>query len=122
MHNRKNAFLHDCNTEHGFSGAPILLISNLKIMGIHLGYEQNNNYNFGIYLKEVIKNIRKAISNIIICEIEVEYDTEAIILFKENKKNKEEIEDNLSIYMNNKEIGFDHYDNKYKISYNFKED
>ena len=122
VHNRKNAFLHDCNTEHGFSGGPILLISNLKIMGIHLGYEQNNNYNYGIYLKEVIKNIRKAISNIIICEIEVQYDIETIILFKGNENNKEEIEDNLSIYMNNKEIGFYNYDNKYKISYKFKED
>ena len=36
----KNFFFHDCNTEPGFSGGPIILINNIKIIGIHKGYEK----------------------------------------------------------------------------------
>ena len=32
-------FIHDCNTEPGNSGAPIVLVNNVKIIGIHTGYE-----------------------------------------------------------------------------------
>ena len=34
---RNDKFLHNCNTEPGFSGGPIILINNLKVMGIHSG-------------------------------------------------------------------------------------
>ena len=47
----KKYFFHNCNTKPGFSGGPIILINNLKIMGIHKGYEENNKKNIGIYLK-----------------------------------------------------------------------
>ena len=36
----KYIFFHDCNTKPGFSGGPIILINNLKIIGIHKGYEK----------------------------------------------------------------------------------
>ena len=50
-------FCHDCNTEEGFSGGPIILINNLSIIGIHKGYEKNEKKNVGIYLSEIINNI-----------------------------------------------------------------
>ena len=52
----KKFFFHNCKTEPGFSGGPIILIKNLKIIGIHKGYEENNKKNLGIYFKEIIKN------------------------------------------------------------------
>ena len=36
----KEMFWHNCNTEPGFSGGVIILIRNLKIIGIHKGYEK----------------------------------------------------------------------------------
>ena len=33
-------FYHDCNTEQGCSGGPIILIYNLKIIGMHKGYDK----------------------------------------------------------------------------------
>ena len=42
-------FFHDCNTESGFSGGPIILIKNLKLIGIHIGYFEENNKNIGTF-------------------------------------------------------------------------
>ena len=43
---------HECCTEEGSSGAPILLKDTLKIIGIHKGYPKNNKtINLGILLK-----------------------------------------------------------------------
>jgi len=53
----KNEFLHDCNTEYGFSGSPILLIENSKIIGVHCGYNKTKNKNIGIYMKDIINDI-----------------------------------------------------------------
>ena len=50
-------FYHDCNTEGGFSGGPIILINNLSIIGIHKGYEKSENKNIGIYFSKIISNI-----------------------------------------------------------------
>ena len=55
----KMFFFHDCNTEPGFSGGPIILIDNLKIMGMHKGYEENNKKNIGIYFKEILVNLNE---------------------------------------------------------------
>ena len=59
VENNEDMFIHDCNTEKGFSGAPIILINNLKIIGIHKGYDKNNKKNIGIYFKKIINNINK---------------------------------------------------------------
>ena len=40
--NKKEYFLHNCNTEKGFSGAPIILIYDLSIIGMQRGYDSKN--------------------------------------------------------------------------------
>ena len=55
IQNNNDIFLHNCCTEIGFSGGPIILVNNSKIMGINCG--SKNNKNIGVYLKEIIENI-----------------------------------------------------------------
>ena len=55
----KHFCFHNCNTKPGFSGGPIILIHNLKIIGIHKGYEKNNKKNIGIYFKGILDNINE---------------------------------------------------------------
>ena len=59
LEDKKNIFFTNCNTESGFSGGPIILVYNLKIIGIHKGYNQLRKRNIGIYMKEIIKNLKK---------------------------------------------------------------
>jgi V8-like Glu-specific endopeptidase len=54
-----NIIYHRVATEHGSSGAPILNLDTLKVIGIHLAYNTEENYNEGIILKESIKNFNK---------------------------------------------------------------
>ena len=54
-----NTISHSCATEHGSSGAPILNLDTLKVIGIHQSYNTEENYNEGIILKESIKNFNK---------------------------------------------------------------
>ena len=48
-------FLHNCNTIPGNSGAPIILINNIKIIGIHIGYEKAQNKNVGLFFHNILK-------------------------------------------------------------------
>ena len=49
-------FSHVCSTQNGSSGAPILNLSNSKIIGIHKGTTNlSSNYNVGLFLNEPIK-------------------------------------------------------------------
>ena len=115
VENNENIFIHDCNTESGFSGSPIILINNLKIIGIHKGYDKTNKKNIGIYFKKIINNINKENeinnkketmnyidkekeikdNNIIeyILDIKINEINKDIILFNESEKNKNEIKD-----------------------------
>ena len=45
---------HLCATEEGSSGAPILNILNLKVIGIHKGSNQNKNVNLGTFISAPI--------------------------------------------------------------------
>ena len=54
-----NTIYHLCATEHGSSGAPILNLHTLKVIGIHQSYNIEENYNKGIILKESINNFTK---------------------------------------------------------------
>ena len=47
-------FKHTCQTQKGSSGSPIINLINHKVIGIHIGYKENNNYNLGTLLKEPI--------------------------------------------------------------------
>jgi len=54
-----NIIYHRVATEHGSSGAPILNLDTLKVIGIHQAYDKEENYNEGKILKESIKNFNK---------------------------------------------------------------
>lgn len=47
---------HLCNTKKGSSGSPILLLDNFKIIGIHFGYPNKFNFNYGTFIKYPIMN------------------------------------------------------------------
>ena len=71
---------HKCSTEHGSSGAPILLINNQKLIGVHCGNYKMEEYDKGtsiIYsiiefqkknINKENKNDNKIKGNYIICE------------------------------------------------------
>lgn len=84
-------FLHDCNTEEGFSGGPIILIYNLRIIGIHKGYSQPHNKNAGIYLKEIVLNLKE--------ENEIKRNN-----IKEENNNSQLIDENIDMKLYSKQI------------------
>ena len=43
---------HSCNTEICSGGAPIMVISTGKIIGLHIGASKHMNFNIGVFLKE----------------------------------------------------------------------
>ena len=48
-------FHHLCSTEKGSSGAPILNLSESKLIGIHKATNKEENYNIGFFLNEPLK-------------------------------------------------------------------
>ena len=132
--NRGDLFLHNCNTEGGFSGGPIILINNLTIIGIHCGYEKKSNKNIGIYFQEILKNITKEkqmFGKQIDCILDIKInDIESgIYIINQNENNGDVFNDNLKIFLDNKKVNIikekdlsarDRF--KYKIDYNFKKD
>ena len=49
--------MHDCNTESGNSGAPIILVNNIKIIGIHQGYHKIKKKNIFLFFQNILKHI-----------------------------------------------------------------
>ena len=49
-----NFIKHTCSTDNGSSGAPILLLDSLKVIGVHMGYDQYSRDNKGIFMKNTI--------------------------------------------------------------------
>ena len=56
---------HNCRTKDGSSGSPIISLKNNKVIGIHIGSTENNNnpFNGGIFIKEVLNKLLKDINN-----------------------------------------------------------
>ena len=50
---------HLCATSEGCAGSPIMSNNSLKVVGIHIGYEKNKNYNYGIFLKKPIEEFNE---------------------------------------------------------------
>ena len=50
-------FVHNCSTEHGWSGGPIFNQENNKVIGLHRGYYDRENSNIGIFINNIINNI-----------------------------------------------------------------
>ena len=104
-----NYFFHDCNTEEGNSGSPIILINNLSVIGIHKGYDKKENKNIGIYLGQIIKFIE---TNDYIEKNEIKYiikkdegeNKDDIIILNNNDNNIDEFIDNLNVYIKRQKI------------------
>ena len=111
---------HISNTDNGSSGAPILLLKNFKVIGIHYGSKDHFNFNKGVLIKYVILELNK------LNEMTIIYD---------NKENKMRIrifgdmfvknnKNNCKLIINNKEeelCTFINTDNKNKIKIKLKE-
>ena len=54
-----NTIFHLCSTEYCSSGAPILNLDTLKVIGIHQSYDKSENANRGIIIKEPVYNYNK---------------------------------------------------------------
>ena len=67
---------HLCSSDHGSSGGP-LISEDFKVIAIHKGAPQQDNFNLGTLLKEPIKEFRNQIKN------------------NKNKENKNKINDNI---------------------------
>ena len=119
--NTEDRFLHDCNTVEGYSGGPIILMSNLRLIGIHCGYEKENKKNLGIYFKKILEYIEKKTIKISI-EIESNEKKEDFLIFNQNEDNKEEIKDNVKVYLNNKKVKLINNGDQWKINYDFEKD
>ena len=135
---------HDCSTQGGSSGGPILLLKNYKIIGIHKGHNELINLNIGTSLKEQIetfnliftnKAIKNNYANCIICEyniknneeefdllydynkqnLDITNDNELINFYKIGKKKKQILENKINIYVDDQLINFSF---KYKTNKN----
>ena len=117
-------FYHNCNIKSDFTGWPIILLNNLKIIGMHKGYEKNSNKNIGIYFKEILENINIENEiygkNTINCIIDIKLEENEKIIFNQNENNKKEIKDNVYVFLENKRINIINEENKWKIDYKFE--
>ena len=58
----KLELIHTCNTYHGCSGGCIAIKSNNCIIGIHRGSaKEDNEINYGIFIKDVFENIKNKV-------------------------------------------------------------
>ena len=55
---KEGEFIHTANTNPGSSGAPVILISNIFLIGIHTGFCKIKKKNIGIFFKRIIDNIK----------------------------------------------------------------
>ena len=54
--------IHTCNTDHGCSGGCIAIKSNNRVIGIHRGADiEDNENNYGIFIKDVFKDIKNKV-------------------------------------------------------------
>ncbi len=61
----ENKISHKCSTDSGSSGAPILLVKNNKVIGVHYGGSKHSfNFNFGTLLLKPIIEFLKEYKNI----------------------------------------------------------
>ena len=53
-----NEFKHNCDTDKGSSGSPIILASNLNVIGIHTGgvIKTNESFNLGTFIGTIMDN------------------------------------------------------------------
>ena len=54
----ENEFYHNCDTENGYSGSPIILSSDKRVIGIHRGGVPSKNTNIGTFIGTILENER----------------------------------------------------------------
>ena len=85
-----------------------------------------NNINKKIKNKETKNDINKEKekygNNIIECILDIKLNEKDIILFNESEGNKNEIKDNINVYLNNKRINIKKEGYKWKLDYNFEKE
>ena len=139
---------HNCNIKGEFSGSPILLLNNQKLIGIDCNSSKNNKYNKGILLIYSIIELSKIKNNLLIInkegnnitynyiigELDIKEDNQNIRIINSYeqsnreykfKKNEKEIKDNCKIRINDELIPFSYFHKfnkkgKYTIKYIFK--
>lgn len=75
---------HSCSTEHGSSGAPILSLDTLKVIGIHQSYNELKKKNSGIIIKEPINNYNKENKIVMNLKIDKNELSQKIYFIKDN--------------------------------------
>ena len=125
--------LHNCSTEGGSSGSPIISRYNSSIIGLHFAAHKKKNYNIAKEISYILNDIKQKSKNTIVAEFEIKTesinkDIKIINSFEqsmleegkidieekdEKYMNEEQIKENCIIEINNKSIPFSYY---YKFS------
>jgi len=119
------SFFHECSTEKGCSGSPILDIKSQKLIGIHRGAKKDKTGNVGSFLKKAIQGFfdenkipKKELINKINMKVEIEQkDIGGKVYFigssknlKENVKILEDLNDsNVKIFINEEKYYYAKY-------------
>ena len=82
-----NYIYHTCQSEADSSGAPIINLTNNKVIGIHIGIDSNKNINKGILIKAIIDDFYK--KNVNENNINFNDDNKDIVLYFIFKNGKE---------------------------------
>ena len=100
-----NTIFHLCATEHGSSGAPILNLDTLKVIGIHQSYNKLQKVNEGIIIKEPIYNFNKENKILLTLKINENQLGQKIYFIKDN----ENYLNNVILFINNKRYKYENY-------------
>ena len=122
--NNKNFFSNSAKKESLYPGLPIIISNNLKIIGVFVGKELNNNINLCIYFRDILGYINGNIDlinkNYIIYNIKLNNkDLYKDILIFTCYANPKEIMNNIEVYYNQKKLKLINDKEHYKINYNF---
>lgn len=84
--------LHQCNTDYGSSGCPILSYETFKVIGIHRGADNLNNFNCGTFIKYPIEKFYEEMKNLGKDYFENYFDgTNSIDIFYKIKDNQKKL-------------------------------
>ena len=109
---------HYCNTEKGSSGAPILSLETLKLIGIHCGYNEKYEMNWGINIKYAINLFKEYINKTaqikcLFYYINVNKSINKSTLYKIKSKPRYQLNSNNETFKLNDNENTHYNDNKY---------
>jgi len=74
------------------------------------------------YIENINENNKIYIKNIINCILYIDLKENEKIIFNQNEKNKDEISNNVDVFLENKRINIKNEKNKWKIDYKFEKE